>query len=78
MVETAITVPITAYDVAEAIAIVESSRLTHVEWLKFQEADPDWQSKVRPTDPGLPEHHRQFIESYDKVLAVLHGIKGES
>ncbi len=57
--------------VEEAISIVEDSRRTHVEWLAFQEADPDWQSKVRPTDPGTPDHHRRCIEEYDRVLTVL-------
>lgn len=58
-------------DVARAIAIIEDSRRTHVEWAEWQEATPDWRSKVEPSSPGEPEHHRRCIAEYDHVLAVL-------
>lgn len=57
--------------VKRAIAIVEDSRRTHVEWAEWQEATPDWKSKVEPSSPGEPEHHRRCISEYDHVLSVL-------
>lgn len=54
-----------------AIAIVETSRQTHADWLIWQETTPDWRSQVKPEDPGGPEHHRRAIEEYDLVLSVL-------
>lgn len=57
----------------EAIAYIEECRLTHVQWAEWQEKNPDWRDEVRPEDPGLPEHHREWIAKYDQVLAVLRG-----
>jgi hypothetical protein len=59
------------HDIAKAIAIIEDSRRTHVEWAEWQEATPDWQAHVEPTSPGEPEHHRRAIADYDHVLSVL-------
>ena len=61
----------TADEVERAIAIVEDSRRTHVEWAEWQEATPNWQSQVEPTSPGEPAHHRRCISEYDEVLSVL-------
>ena len=58
-------------EVAEAIATIEDCRRTHVEWADWQDATPDWRDQIEPEDPGLPEHHREWVARYDRVLDVL-------
>lgn len=64
----------TPADPAEAIAIIEDCRQTHVEWAEWQEATPDWRAHVDADAPGGPEHHREWVRKYDRVLDVLKGI----
>ena len=62
---------LTPEKIERAIAIVENSRRTHVEWAEWQDSTPNWQAQVEPTSPGEPDHHRRCIADYDEVLAVL-------
>jgi hypothetical protein len=57
-------------ETAEAIAIIEGSRQTHVEWLDYLAKHGD---DLRPHEEiaGDADHHREAIEKYDRVLAVL-------
>lgn len=61
----------TPEELAQAIATIEDCRRIHVDWAEWQEATPDWQAQVRPTDPGEPDHHRLWVSNYDQVLDVL-------
>ncbi len=58
----------TPEDVTKAIAIIEDSRRTHVEWAEWLERSP-----LRREDGhvGDLDHHRRCIADYDHVLAVL-------
>jgi len=67
----------TKKEIEEAIAIIEFSRVTYVQWREWQLKTPDWKSRVKPESPGDPEHHKKFIEDYDKVLKVLHEIRSQ-
>lgn len=58
-------------DVDLAIAYIEECRQIHVDWAEWQNANPDWQDRVKPTSPGEPEHHLEWVEKYDHVLSVL-------
>jgi hypothetical protein len=59
--------------VVEAIAIIEYSRSTHVEWSRYITNYPEEAAKVIPTVEvaGDVAHHQRCIEGYDKVIAVL-------
>ncbi len=54
--------------IAKAIAIIEDSRSTHVEWVESLQRNP-----LRAEDGyvGDIDHHRRCIADYDHVLAVL-------
>ncbi len=52
---------------AQAIATVEFSRQTHVEWAAYLRQHPDRQ----PSAIGDAEYHDRAICEYDNVLAVL-------
>lgn len=56
----------TLTDLERAIAIVEDSRQTHVNWAK-------WRRRGGKGDDGAGdlEHHETAIRDYDHVLAVL-------
>lgn len=62
-------------EVQQAIAYIEECRQIHVDWADWQESNPNWQEYVRPTSPGLPDHHREWVEKYDHVLNVLRYLK---
>ena len=55
---------------AEAIRIIEDSRRTHVEWIEYLAKFGD---DLRPHEEiaGDTAHHREAVEKYDRVLAVL-------
>lgn len=59
----------TRADVDRAIAVVENSRRTHVEWAEFIESGQTWTPS--PDHVGDVEHHRECIVGYDHVLTVL-------
>lgn len=64
--------PPTPDEIRLAIARIEESRSTHVEWAEFQAAHPDdWMNLVDRSSPGGPEHHHRAIVEYDQVLDVL-------
>ena len=58
-------------DVDRAIAIVESSRLTHIHWADWRRA-----GGVGDDMAGDLAHHEEAIADYDHVLAVLRGFGG--
>ena len=58
-------------DVDEAIAIIRECREIHVTWADWQEANPNWRELVTPDSPGGPEHHREWVGKYERVLRVL-------
>lgn len=53
-----------------AIAIIEDSRRTHVEWLVYLAKHGD---DLRPYEEiaGDATHHREAVAGYDHVLEVL-------
>lgn len=53
-----------------AIAIVEDSRRTHVEWVDYLD---QWGGDLRPMEEvaGDIDHHREAVANYDHVLEVL-------
>ncbi len=54
-------------DIEAAVAFTAGARQTHVDWLAWLAAGgPQFHSVI-----GDQEHHRQCIERYDHVLAVL-------
>lgn len=53
-------------DVDTAIRIIESSRLTHVEWAQWRRDGGTGDEMA-----GDLEHHEQAIRDYDFVLSVL-------
>lgn len=55
-------------DVAAAIATIESSRETHVQWRDWFLAHPE---DGRTTPLGDAAFHAQCVIEYDNVLAVL-------
>lgn len=69
----------TTEEIERAIAIVETSRATHVDWKAWQDRTPDWREWVKkePESPGTPEHHEEVIAEYDHVLSVLRNILPE-
>lgn len=64
--------------VAEAIEIIREARATHEEWIRYQNGHPGWRSNVGPESVGLQDHHQEWMEKYDKVLAVLERIGKEN
>jgi hypothetical protein len=64
-------------DVERAIATIEFSRRTHVEWADYLEANPEAAREPQPQEDiaGSVKHHRDCIEGYDHVLAVLRSFK---
>jgi hypothetical protein len=74
-----------------AIAVVEDSRRTHVEWLTWLEQAAIHGDDYVCREPGCGAdhrndvkiagdavHHRRCIEGYDLVLRVLRDLEGES
>jgi hypothetical protein len=63
-------------DVRKAIEIVEHSRWTHAEWIRYCEEHPD--EAARPTPQisvaGDADFHRSRVERYDHVLRVLRSL----
>lgn len=76
--------PVTEKDIATAIATIEDSRRTHVEWRRYLEAEqPDcdhescqaaWAERIRIA--GDYDHHQRAIDGYDQVLTVLRALGG--
>lgn len=64
---------ITPEQVREAIAIIEHSRGTHVQWADYIEHYPEHARQPRPEidTAGDVVHHRRCINGYDQVLGVL-------
>lgn len=60
-------------DVQRAIATVENSRRTHVEWATFIESGATWEPTADHV--GDVQHHLQCIAGYDHVIAVLRSIE---
>jgi hypothetical protein len=58
--------------VDKAIATIEDSRKTHVEWRDFLNRHPD---HPHVKSVGDSQHHIQCIAEYDNVLKVLRSIK---
>lgn len=52
----------------QAIAVIEDSRETHVDWARWLEKHPD---DPRAKDVGDAQFHRECIQRYDFVLSVL-------
>lgn len=62
----------TPAEVAEAIATIEECRSIHVGYAEWQDATPDWREQCVPDEnTGGPEHHREWVVRYDRVLDVL-------
>lgn len=58
-----------------AQALIEDSRSTHVNWLHWQQATPDWREQtLDPVEAGDEAHHQRCIAEYDFVLQVLKGL----
>lgn len=57
-------------DIARAIATIEDSRQTHVEWIDYLARHGD---DLRPHEEiaGDAGHHRETVEQYEQVLSVL-------
>lgn len=56
----------------EAIAIIEECRKIHLHYAEWQESDENWREQTTPDEnTGGPEHHREWVANYDKVLEVL-------
>lgn len=57
-------------EVAAVIEIIEDSQATHVEWIEYLAKHGD---DLRPHEEiaGDEAHHREAIDNYDRVLAVL-------
>ena len=57
-------------DIARAIATIEDSRQTHVEWIDYLARHGD---DLRPHEEiaGDAGHHREAVEQYEQVLSVL-------
>lgn len=55
----------------EAIRIVEESRRTHIRWRNFLLRNPDHPTETEYGDVGDLTHHRECIQGYNLVLAVL-------
>jgi len=57
-------------DIARAIATIEDSRQTHVEWIDYLAKHGD---DLRPHEEiaGDAGHHRETVEQYEQVLSVL-------
>lgn len=56
-------------DVRAAIATVQYSRQTHVEWASYLRQHPDYD----PGAVGDAEYHERVVREYDNVLSVLEG-----
>lgn len=61
-------------DVARAIAMIEESRSTHVDWIDHPEDCDACRAATAQQLVGDPEHHRRCVEKYDHVLAVLRSV----
>lgn len=76
---------VTRVDVDAAIATIEDSRRTHVEWAAWLEAGPPGTSCGTPgcdrdhhadvDVAGDLEHHRRCIAGYDQVLELLRHLR---
>lgn len=55
----------------QAIRIINFSRDTHINWLRYQETTPNWETQADPKLVGTIEHHQSCIKDYDLVLSVL-------
>ena len=58
-----------------AIAVIEHSRQTHVDWVEYLRDNPEAANEPRPQVDvaGNIAHHSEVIADYDLVLAVLRG-----
>lgn len=65
---------LTREDIKQAIATVESSRQTHVDWAQFYAEHPDAEGKPEYHHAGGKTHHEECVRSYDHVLKVLHEV----
>ena len=62
--------PLSEGEVATALKIIEDSRRTHVEWVDYLSK---FGADLRPHEEiaGDAAHHREAVEKYDRVLALL-------
>ena len=58
-------------DIQKAIDIINESRETHVQWLKFQQNTPNWWQQPNINYVGDEEHHQKCINEYDFVIDIL-------
>lgn len=63
-------------EVRRAIAVVESSRQTHVAWADFLRSGEEFEPTA--DNIGDVDHHERCIADYDHVLSVLRRIGGRS
>lgn len=56
----------------QAIAYIEQCRRTHADWAERQQTEPDWRDRYGP-NIGDADHHLEWVERYDLVLAELRG-----
>ena len=72
------TIPITPLarrpDVGRAIATIEQSRQTHVDWCRWLEAHPEEIDRVAGT-VHPPREQREIIAEYDNVLNCLRELR---
>ncbi len=56
---------------SKAIKIIEEFRGLCVDWLKYQELNPDWKDGITSDDFGDEQENKKWIKKYDLVLAEL-------
>lgn len=61
-------------NVDAAIAAIESSRATHLDWAQWFEAHPDEEAKHSRTIHGAAEQ-RKIVAEYDNVLMCLRAFR---
>lgn len=64
----------TQAEVEQAIARIEKSRLSHVQWVEYFEHWPDEEAKYGDT-VGSRERNLRVTAEYDQVLDVLRRVR---
>jgi hypothetical protein len=64
---------ITKDQIRKAIATVERSRQTHVNWIEHYDRYPEEEDRWE-YPAGTRENHMKFVAGYDQVLRVLRAV----
>ena len=62
-------------EINDAIEIIKECQQIHKDYADWQEVTPDWKELIESESVGDTEHHRKWVENYEKVIGILTNYK---